>query len=90
MAQRVVDVAEAVDVQHEDGKLAVAILLVDHALDHLVDRGPVEQPCQAVEIGKVGNVFLRCILLERQRAEGDAGIDNALRPCVAALVFTRI
>ncbi|KPH86804.1 hypothetical protein GLUCOINTEAF2_0200725 [Komagataeibacter intermedius AF2] len=89
MAQRVVDVAETVDVQHEDRQRPVARLGND-VLHHPVQRAAVQQAGQGIIAGKLGQVRLGGVLFQRQRAERQARSDQTLRPCAKLVGFAQV
>lgn len=64
MPHRIVDVLEAVDVHHRQGKRrAVAALLIDGDGNPVIQQNPVRQPGQRIVQGDMPDILVSAFLL---------------------------
>ena len=80
MAQRVIDVLEVVDVEKRQRNVAASRAGCGRFADQIAQPRPVGQAGQHVEIGKARDLRPRLHALDRERAEMQAGIDDAVMP----------
>ena len=80
MSERIVDVLEIIDIEKRQRDVFSGGTGLDRLGDQIAQARAVRQAGQHVVIGKPRDLGARFLALDRQRAEMDAGIDNALMP----------
>ncbi len=92
VAECVVDVLEAVDVEEQNGEaLRIAARDPRHALgDMLGQPRAVRQARQGIEIGETGDVRLGLVPLDGECAEMDTSLHKALMPAAGSALFLKV
>src|SRR5690349_20507120 len=90
MTERVVDVLEIVDVEERQREVRAIAAGLDRLLNQMAQPRTIGQAGQHVMIGEPRDLGPRFLALDRERAEVDAGIDDALMPARGRAAFPEI
>jgi len=90
VAERVIDVLEIICIEECHRDMSVRGAGLDRIRDQGGDPRPVGQPGQRIVIGHPGDLGAVLLALDRQRAEMNAGLDNALVPAAWRAAFPEI
>ncbi len=80
MSERIVDILEMIEIDEHQSELFSRGAVGDRLVDQLTQMRAVRQAGQHVVVGEAGDLGPRLLALDRQRAEMDAGVDDALMP----------
>ena len=90
MSERIVDVLEMIEIEEHQRDAFPRGTAFDRLVDQLTQLRAVRQAGQHIVVGELGDLGPRLLALDRQRAEMDAGVDNALMPAARRAALPEI
>src|SRR2546423_14608861 len=90
MSERIVDVLEMIEIEEHQCDVSLRRAIPDRLVDQVTQLRAVRQAGQHVVVGKPGDLGPRLLSLDRQRAEINAGVDDALVPAARRAALPEI